>query len=143
MSAVGPGHDPPENIGHRDQKPVLRPGVGEFLHLVVDAEDRGDQQQTRRLAAAVGFGEIPIECLVVARRVGDVAACHGALPLLANCGALAVLGQTDTGERPALMGIEEITVGDADMPGRGRATPAAKHHLVRHELAVVFADRAR
>src|SRR3546814_292974 len=57
--------------------------------------------------------------------------------------ALGVLRQPQPCELPALVGIEEVAVGRADMAGRGDAGTAAQSHLVAHELAVVLANRAR
>src|SRR5579884_4442633 len=62
-------------------------------------------------------------------------------PSIMDRPSVGVLGKTQPGKRPARRGREEIAIGGADMPGRGHRRAAAQHHLVRHELAVVFADR--
>src|SRR3546814_5773477 len=43
---------------------------------------------------------------------------------------------------PTLMGIAEVAIGDADVARRRQRRAAAQHHLVYHEFAIVFADRA-
>src|SRR3546814_5227326 len=54
-----------------------------------------------------------------------------------------ILCETDAGELPALVGVEEIAVGGTQMPARGGAAAAAQDELAAHELAIIFADRAR
>src|SRR3546814_19849859 len=54
-----------------------------------------------------------------------------------------ILCETDAGELPALVGVEEIAVGGTQMPARGGAAAAAQDELAAHELAILFADRAR
>src|SRR5690606_39176809 len=54
-----------------------------------------------------------------------------------------ILCQAQAGELPARSGREEVAVGGADVAGRGRAAAAAQDQLSAHELAVVFAERAR
>src|SRR5690606_31181913 len=51
-----------------------------------------------------------------------------------------VLRQPEAAELPPGSGSEEISVGETFMAGRRRAGAAAKHHLVHHELAVIFAN---
>src|SRR3546814_10688438 len=53
-----------------------------------------------------------------------------------------ILGETQAGELPALVGVEEIAVGGPHMAARRRAASAAKHELAAHELAIIFAHRA-
>jgi hypothetical protein len=53
-----------------------------------------------------------------------------------------ILGETQAGELPAAVGVEEIAVGRAGVAGRGGERGAAQDHLVDHEFAVIFADRA-
>src|SRR3546814_7537967 len=48
-----------------------------------------------------------------------------------------VLRQSNPGERPALVRVEEVPVAAPDVPVRRDAAPTPEHHLVRHELAVV------
>src|SRR3546814_3542199 len=54
-----------------------------------------------------------------------------------------ILCETDAGELPALVGVEEIAIGGTQMPARGGAAAAAQDELPAHELAIIFADRAR
>src|ERR1039458_9557123 len=54
-----------------------------------------------------------------------------------------ILSQSESLKLPALVRIEEIAVAGADMIGGGHAGAAAQDHLAAHELAVVFAERAR
>src|SRR3546814_20347327 len=54
-----------------------------------------------------------------------------------------ILCETDAGELPALVGVEEIAVGGTQMPARGGAAAAAQDELAAHELAIIFAERAR
>ena len=53
-----------------------------------------------------------------------------------------VLRKAQAGELPALMRVEEIAVGGADVPAGRRAAAAAQDLLAHHELAVVLADGA-
>src|SRR5947209_1338366 len=53
-----------------------------------------------------------------------------------------VVGKTEPAELPAVRRIEEITVGHARMPGRSGKRTAAQDHLIDHEFAIVFAERA-
>src|SRR3546814_16583108 len=53
-----------------------------------------------------------------------------------------ILGETQAGELPALVGVEEIAVGGPHMAARRRAASAATHELAAHELAIIFAHRA-
>ena len=53
-----------------------------------------------------------------------------------------VLRQPQPAELPARRRIEEVAVAHARMAFRRRQRAAAQHHLVDHELAVVFAERA-
>src|SRR3546814_13546015 len=53
-----------------------------------------------------------------------------------------ILGETQAGELPALVGVEEIAVGGPHMAARRRAASAAKHELAAHALAIIFAHRA-
>src|SRR3546814_13750155 len=53
-----------------------------------------------------------------------------------------ILGETQAGELPALVGVEEIAVGGPHMAARRRAASAAKHELAAHELAFLFAHPA-
>src|SRR4051794_11409933 len=55
---------------------------------------------------------------------------------------LDVARQSQAGKLPALVWVEEVAVGRPRMSGRRRDGAAAQDHLVDHELAVVFADRA-
>src|SRR5512135_2451911 len=59
----------------------------------------------------------------------------GSVPLLMG-------SQPEPHELPALMRIEEVAIGLADVPFRRGAGAAAKHELIAHELAVIFADGA-
>src|SRR4051812_23528413 len=51
------------------------------------------------------------------------------------------LGQPHAAELPTRRGIEEVPVAHPLVTGRGRKRGAAQHHLVDHELAVVFTER--
>src|SRR5690349_12147448 len=51
--------------------------------------------------------------------------------------------EPDPGELPPRVRGEEVAVRRADVPLRRRAGAAAQHHLPGHELAIVFAERAR
>ena len=53
-----------------------------------------------------------------------------------------VFGEPQAGELPAGRRIKEIAISQARMPGRRRQRRAAQYHLIDHELAVVFAERA-
>src|SRR5690606_10522738 len=46
-------------------------------------------------------------------------------------------------EGPALVGMKEIAVRRPRVPARGDRAAASQHPLPAHELAVVFAERAR
>src|SRR5207253_6912812 len=54
-----------------------------------------------------------------------------------------VAREAHAAELPARGGREEIAIARADVGGRRRAGSAAQDVLIRHELAVVFADRPR
>src|SRR5215469_8367740 len=54
--------------------------------------------------------------------------------------ASTILREPQPGEGPTRRGRKEIPIGCPEMPGRGNGSAAAQHHLVAHELAVVFAD---
>src|SRR5690606_41032428 len=56
---------------------------------------------------------------------------------------LHVFRQTQPGELPALLRVEEITIGRAGMATRGGTACALEHPLPGHELAVIFPHRAR
>src|SRR5687768_14981286 len=53
-----------------------------------------------------------------------------------------VFRQPDAGELPARRRREEIAIARTHMAGWRDAGTAAQHHLIDHELAVVFGDRA-
>src|SRR3954470_5886448 len=53
-----------------------------------------------------------------------------------------VAGEAYPGERPAVVRIEEVPIARPHVRPRRRAAAASQDILVRHELAVVFAERA-
>src|SRR5450759_1136924 len=53
-----------------------------------------------------------------------------------------VVGEAQSRELPAMMGIKEVSIGDTAVPARGCKRGTAQHQLVDHELAVVLAERA-
>src|SRR6185312_267009 len=53
-----------------------------------------------------------------------------------------ILRQPNAGNHPARRRRKEITIGRPYMAGWRHCRAATQHHLVRHELAVVLADRA-
>src|SRR4051794_30502806 len=60
-----------------------------------------------------------------------------------RCGSCRVACEANAGELPALFRLEKIAVGPANVVERSRARAAAQHHLVAHELAIVFPKSAR
>ena len=56
---------------------------------------------------------------------------------------LIVFGQPNATELPARFGRKEVAVCRANMRLGSRARTAAQNELIAHELAVVFAQRAR
>src|SRR5918995_413289 len=58
------------------------------------------------------------------------------------CSSIAIVRQPQARELPARRGREEITVACTLMTFRRRERTSAQHHLIDHELAVVFAQRA-
>src|SRR5712671_5290763 len=56
--------------------------------------------------------------------------------------SVGVVGEPYTAELPARRRIEEVAIARARMARGGGVRAAAQHHLVDHELAVVFAERA-
>src|SRR5262245_9783748 len=54
-----------------------------------------------------------------------------------------VFRAADAGELPTSRRWEEVAVAHAHVRARGRARTTAQHHLIAHELAVVFAERPR
>ena len=69
-----------------------------------------------------------------------------AVPPARGRASVAVIGvrlrrEPHAGHRPARRRREEVAVRRSDVTGRGDARAAAQHHLARHELAVVLADR--
>src|SRR5205807_7752943 len=59
-----------------------------------------------------------------------------------RCRWSCVTRQANPARLPACRGRKKIAIGGAHVTGRGEARAAAQHHLVAHELAVVFADGA-
>src|SRR5579884_3894381 len=57
------------------------------------------------------------------------------------CGS-SVLSKAHSRELPARGRREEVAVGSAAVPARSGAARALQHELPRHELAIIFADRA-
>src|SRR6476646_7613069 len=53
-----------------------------------------------------------------------------------------IVGKAQAAELPASPRIEEVAVCDAGMTVRRRQRGTAQHHLVDHEFAVVFTERA-
>src|SRR5437868_10421453 len=58
------------------------------------------------------------------------------------CGS-SVFSKAHSRELPASRRLEEVAIGGAAVPARGGAACALEHELPAHELAVIFADRAR
>src|SRR5438552_17011289 len=64
------------------------------------------------------------------------------IPPIRQIPLITVQTKADAAKLPTRLGREKITVGFTDMIARCCARSAAQHHLIRHELAVVFSDRA-
>ena len=82
------------------------------------------------------------ECQPGERQLGHVP-CELRFPLLWGLRRLGVVHEPDSAELPARRRIEEIPIARARVPVRRRLRASAQHHLVNHELAVVFAERIR
>src|SRR6516162_6527346 len=63
-------------------------------------------------------------------------------PLFFESCLVGVVGEAQPRELPAMMGIEEVAIGDPAVSGRRCQRRTAQHELVDHELAVIFAERA-
>src|ERR1700744_4645752 len=69
-----------------------------------------------------------------------LSALSGALEFEKKSGG--VVGKAQSRELPAMVRIKEVAIGDTAMSVGSCKRGAAQHHLVDHELAVVFAKRA-
>jgi hypothetical protein len=113
---------------------VVQPDAGDVLLVVVEAfehvglELRIDAERRRERRDVVARGQL-----------GRMRGWASPTGCLVSC----VLREAQAAELPALPGLKEIAIAGAQVAARRRARAAAQHVLAVHELAVVFADRAR
>src|SRR5207248_3252507 len=82
-------------------------------------------------------------CATVWRRVIRVRSFMLASMVVDKDPSISVISQSHTTELPARRRIEEIAISHARVALRCCLRAAAKHHLIDHEFAIVFAQGAR
>ncbi len=94
----------PENIGHGDEKAIIRPDLRDFPRAPVDAPYRRDEQNAGYFLVAIRRREYAGKLFAVPRRVGDVRGDHCNVPCPNRAESLRSAGTNITGKRAVKKG---------------------------------------
>jgi len=89
----------PENIGHGEEKAIIRPGLRDFLGAPVDTPDRRDEQYAGNFLVAIRRREYAGKLFALPRRVRDVCGDHCNVPSANRAESLRSANTNITGKR--------------------------------------------